>query len=172
MFHEFVRVILADFETFFQRVKIPSMQKRNIFLGGAIAGIVFFDVVSKYLVQKFLFTPVEVLPILKLELTKNPNLAFGIPFPRVLTILLSVLAIIFFGNLFVKNVKKNSKIGLAAFGLILGGAIGNLGERIFFGQVTDFIALLTIPNFNLADTALTIGVILLIIFHSKIFTKV
>jgi signal peptidase II len=54
----------------------------------------------------------------------------------------------------------------------LGGAIGNLGERIFFGQVTDFIALLTIPNFNLADTALTIGVILLIIFHSKIFTKV
>lgn len=148
------------------------MQKRNIFLGGTIAGIVFLDVVSKYLIRKLLLTPTEILPILKLEFTENPNLAFGIPFPRILTILLSILAIIFFGNLFVKNVQKNSKIGTVAFGLILGGAIGNLGERIIFGQVTDFIALLTIPNFNLADTALTIGVILLIIFHSKIFKQV
>ena len=58
------------------------------------------------------------------------------------------------------------------FALLLGGAFGNLTERIFFKKVTDFISLSIIPNFNLADAALTIGVALLIIFHSKIFKKI
>ena len=109
--------------------------------------------------------------ILKLEFVENHNLAFGIPFPKILTILLSILVIIFFGNFFLKNVNEKSKLGLLAFALILGGALGNLGERILFGKVTDFIALLGIPNFNLADAALTIGVILIILFHRRILVE-
>jgi signal peptidase II len=58
-----------------------------------------------------------------------------------------------------------------AFGIIFGGALANLGERIIFAHVTDFVALSIIPNFNLADTALTLGVATLIAFHSKIFKK-
>jgi signal peptidase II len=57
---------------------------------------------------------------------------------------------------------------LCALGLIFGGAIGNLIDRIFYGVVTDFIDLgtpikfiKTFPIFNIADSALTIGVILL-----------
>jgi signal peptidase II len=46
-----------------------------------------------------------------------------------------------------------------AVGLVLGGAISNLVDRAFFGGVRDFIDLRFIPVFNLADTALTIGVI-------------
>ncbi|MFH1546532.1 MAG: signal peptidase II, partial [Patescibacteria group bacterium] len=42
----------------------------------------------------------------------------------------------------------------------------------FFGRVTDFISLSIIPNFNLADAALTIGITLLIIFHRRIFKKI
>jgi signal peptidase II len=56
-----------------------------------------------------------------------------------------------------------------ALGLILGGAIGNLIDRIYAGAVTDFIDLgtsihfiRTFPVFNLADSALTVGVILLL----------
>jgi signal peptidase II len=153
-------------------VKILSMQKRIILLGLGVAVTLFLDIFTKFLAKKFLTNPIEILPILWLEFTENSQLAFGIPFPRVLTILLSIAAIIFFLNLFVKNVQKESKIGLIAFALILGGALGNLGERILFGKVIDFISLLDIPNFNLADTALTIGIILLIIFHPKIFNKV
>lgn len=134
--------------------------------------VLFLDLTTKHLAQTFLTTPVEILPILQLQLSKNANLAFGIPFPRILTILLSIAAIIFFGNLFVKNVRKESKIGLIAFALILGGALGNLSERIWCGEVIDFISLLSIPNFNLADSALTIGVSLLILFHSKIFKSI
>jgi len=150
------------------------MRKQNILLVAGIALIALLDFFGKFLAQSFLIPaqPIKILPFLKLELTQNSNLAFGIPFPRGLIILLSVAAIIFLGNLFVKNVKKKSKIGMVAFALLLGGAFGNLMERILFGKVTDFISLSIIPNFNFADAALTIGVALLIIFHHRIFEKI
>lgn len=57
-----------------------------------------------------------------------------------------------------------------ALGLILGGGIGNLVDRVLFGVVTDFIDVLTplkvlrtFPVFNVADSALTVGVLLLIL---------
>ncbi|MFH1546322.1 MAG: signal peptidase II [Patescibacteria group bacterium] len=150
------------------------MRRQNILLSAGIALVASFDFFVKFLAQKFLVPaqPIEIFPFLKLEFTQNSNLAFGIPFPRSLVILLSVAAIIFLGNLFVKNMKKESKIGVVAFALLLGGAFGNLTERIFFGRVTDFISLSIIPNFNLADAALTIGITLLIIFHRRIFKKI
>lgn len=146
------------------------MQNREIFWGG-LAGILFFDIFTKICVQKNLLTPIEILPFLKLEFAENSNLAFGIEFPRILIILLSIFALFLIGNIFVKNVRKSSKIGVFAFALIFGGAIGNLSERIIFGRVTDFVALSIIPNFNLADAALTTGVAILVLFYSKIFTK-
>ncbi|MCK5472357.1 signal peptidase II [Candidatus Gracilibacteria bacterium] len=150
------------------------MRRLNILLVAGIMLIAFFDFFTKFLAQSSLTPaqPIKILPFLKLELTQNSSLAFGIPFPRGLIILLSVAAIIFLGNLFVKNVKKESKIGIVAFALLLGGAFGNLMERILFGKVTDFISLSIIPNFNFADTALTIGVALLIIFHHRVFEKI
>ena len=47
-----------------------------------------------------------------------------------------------------------------ALGLVLGGTIGNLTDRLRFGQVTDFISVSIWPTFNIADSAVTIGVIL------------
>lgn len=65
---------------------------------------------------------------------------------------------------------KGRVLSLTALGLIFGGAIGNLIDRILFGVVTDFIDLgtpiqhlRTFPIFNIADSALTIGVILLLL---------
>ena len=55
------------------------------------------------------------------------------------------------------------KENLIAFGFILGGAIGNLIDRLYFGYVTDFINIKIIHVFNIADAANTIGAILLII---------
>lgn len=57
-----------------------------------------------------------------------------------------------------------------ALGLILGGTIGNLTDRLRFGQVTDFIGVGIWPNFNVADSAVTIGVTLfacLFVFGNK-----
>ena len=57
-----------------------------------------------------------------------------------------------------------------ALGLILGGTIGNLTDRLRFGHVTDFISAGIWPTFNVADSAVTIGVILfacLFLFSTK-----
>jgi len=54
----------------------------------------------------------------------------------------------------------DSKLGKLALGLILGGTVGNLIDRLRFGYVTDFIGFSFWPAFNIADSAVTIGVIL------------
>jgi signal peptidase II len=69
-----------------------------------------------------------------------------------------------------REFESRGVLALSALGLIFGGAIGNLIDRIVFGHVTDMIDLdtpleylRTFPVFNIADSALTIGVILLIL---------
>ncbi|MFH1375819.1 MAG: signal peptidase II [Patescibacteria group bacterium] len=145
------------------------MFKQRIFLAAGIAIALFLDLFTKRLAEKYFAEPFEIFPFLSFELSHNRALAFGIPFPLPLTILLSVSAVAILGWLFVKNLRKDSKIGLISLTLLLGGALGNLLERILTSQVTDFIALFFIPNFNLADTFLTFGVIILILGSKKIF---
>ena len=82
-----------------------------------------------------------------------------------LIIVISVLALIVilrYSNSFQKN-KKN----FIAFSLLIGGICGNLADRLFFGYVRDFLDFrifsYDFPIFNLADSFIVIGVILLII---------
>jgi len=64
--------------------------------------------------------------------------------------------------------KSQSKVEKAAYGFILGGAIGNFANRVLYGYVIDFIDIKIFnydyPIFNLADTFIVIGVILFIIY--------
>ncbi|MDR0851784.1 MAG: signal peptidase II [Clostridiales Family XIII bacterium] len=60
--------------------------------------------------------------------------------------------------------KINSRCLLVAFSFMLGGGIGNLIDRIVFGQVTDFLSAGKFPVFNLADTFLTIGCALMLLW--------
>lgn len=145
------------------------MSKQNIFLTIGTVVALFLDLFTKRLAEQYFVEPVEIFPFLSFELSHNRALAFGIPFPIILTILLSISAVGILGWLFVKNLRKDSKIGLISLTLLLGGALGNLVERITTGQVTDFIALFFIPNFNLADTFLTCGVVILILANKRIF---
>ncbi|MDD3066976.1 MAG: signal peptidase II [Candidatus Gracilibacteria bacterium] len=126
------------------------------------------DSAAKFFATKSLENPVEIFPFLKLQLSHNLNIAFGIPFPQLATILLSFAAILLFLYIYTQQTNQ-SPLATTAFSLLIGGALGNLGERIVFGQVTDFITLWFIPNFNLADTALTIGIVLLLLGYRKIF---
>lgn len=58
---------------------------------------------------------------------------------------------------------RQPQLQLLAFGLILGGAVGNLVDRLRFGYVIDFISVGWWPNFNVADSAICIGVGLMLL---------
>lgn len=68
---------------------------------------------------------------------------------------------------YIKKIVKNEKLLQFAVGLLLGGTIGNLIDRIAYGAVIDFIDFRIWPVFNVADSAVTISIILLIILLWK-----
>ena len=110
--------------------------------------------------------------LLTIDLTYNTGIAFGLLSDKTnITFLLSLFVLIWLLTQFNK-VEKNS-LELYSLILILGGAIGNLGERGYNlitlndGKVTDFIELLFIPSFNFADSYITIGICLLILSELK-----
>ena len=110
--------------------------------------------------------------ILTIDLTYNTGIAFGLLSDKTnLTFVLSLIVLIWLVTQFNK-VEKNS-MEFYSLILILGGAIGNLGERAYNlitlndGKVTDFIELLFIPSFNFADSYITIGICLLILSELK-----
>lgn len=106
----------------------------------------------------------------KLEYAENQGIAFGlnIPAPQLMFSVLTLLLIIFIIYLAIKELNLGLKLSQFAIALILGGALGNLIDRITRGFVVDFIAIWKWPNFNLADSFIVIGVLLLVIFYGKI----
>ncbi len=139
-------------------------------LFGLAALIVAADQASKNWVRQTLQPYESAMPIAWLEPfvtfthVQNPGAAFGLgqEFGTVFlfTAFLAVLLIVFF----FRHLAAHSALLRIALGLQLGGAIGNLIDRLLFGAVTDFVNLGWFPVFNVADSAITIGCILLIIF--------
>lgn len=87
-------------------------------------------------------------------------------------IIVSLILIVFIILYDIKN-KPNSKLYSVGIGFVIGGAIGNLVDRIVLGGVRDFIIFefwRDFPTFNVADSFLVIGVILLV-FYILIFAK-
>jgi len=100
---------------------------------------------------------------LAFEYVENTGAAFGILAGR--TWLLSVAAVLIV-SWFVwayGRTLPGSRAMQVAVGLVLGGAIGNLIDRVRLGYVVDFIAVGAWPRFNVADSAITIGLVLLFI---------
>jgi len=130
-----------------------------------VASILFLDQVTKFLVVKNLSLH-QSLPVIKgvlhLSLVYNRGVAFGL-FKGLNTffILAAALAVILI-YLNLKNLGwRKITLAAAALSLILAGAIGNLIDRVMFGHVIDFLDLRIWPVFNIADSAITIGAVLL-----------
>lgn len=131
---------------------------KNYLLYASIGAWILLDLVTKYLAQVFLVVKIPLLGnFLSLELYKNPGIAFSFPlsgiFLKVVTLAL-IFGIIYY---YWKEERRKQNIWIdIAFCLILAGAIGNGVERIFLGEVTDFIAVQYFSVFNLADAFITI----------------
>jgi len=101
----------------------------------------------------------------RLTRTENTGAAFGIFRGQstwfIIISALAAIAIVFFR----KEIARMRPLHQSAFGLILGGAVGNLIDRIRLGAVVDYLDLgfgaTRWPAFNIADSAITIGVVLL-----------
>ena len=134
-------------------------------MGLTAAFIFFIDLVIKtYLRTNFAYQSIPVLnKIFHITVIFNTGAAFGILKGN--SSLLTCLSLIFIGLffLFIKKEKPKSLFFLVACGLILGGALSNLGDRIFLGFIVDYIDLRVWPVFNLSDSGITVGVGMLLI---------
>ena len=135
--------------------------------------IVVADQWSKWLVERYLplHRPMEIIPgVLNFTHVKNTGVAFGMfaangssSSTAILTIL-GLIALAVVGTYF-WHTSKQDTLMLTSLSLILGGAVGNLLDRIAAGSVTDFIDAYVGTyhwhTFNLADSAITIGISLM-----------
>jgi signal peptidase II len=136
---------------------------------GALCGLaVVADQAAKALVERNLLPgeDVEVLGPIELTLTHNTGVAFGLAGGGgVRLVLLTALALAVVGYVFSRD---PTRPGLwVAAGLLAGGALGNLADRIRTGAVTDYVQIGSWPAFNLADVAVTLGVIMLALSYLR-----
>lgn len=99
----------------------------------------------------------------------NANLAFGLPVPQLLIIILTFLILIVLGFLWWFDLIKSNFLAVFGLSLIILGALSNLLDRLIFGYVIDYLNLFIWPVFNLADCMIVIGV--LIYFINILFSK-
>ena len=128
------------------------------------AVIVGLDQVSKAIVVDSIQHGelVHVLGPLDFTHSHNDGIAFGLAGGTgILVILLAAAALVALGA-FIATAPESNLTWISG-GLILGGAAGNLIDRIRIGHVTDFILFPNWPAFNVADCAITVGVVLLAI---------
>ncbi|HEY6771991.1 MAG TPA: signal peptidase II [Solirubrobacterales bacterium] len=106
---------------------------------------------------------VEVLPFLAFENVRNKGVAFGLG-GDISAALIGATIVVLVGLLVFLAVRGGEGwlVWLPA-ALLLGGALGNLADRVRDGAVIDFIDLPVWPTFNLADAAITVGVLLLLL---------
>jgi signal peptidase II len=131
--------------------------------GLVVAVVLVVDQVSKAIVRSSI-TPgdsVEVLSFLHLVNTRNDGIAFGGLGGGWLVGALVIVALIGIVGVFAANATK--PLAWLTAGLLIGGALGNVIDRVFDGAVTDFIKFPHWPQFNVADVAITLGVVSLLL---------
>ncbi len=115
---------------------------------------------------------IDLVGSLRLHLTRNTGAAFSVGFGSGGLIALLAIGVVI--ALIAMGRGLRSRVGVVSLGLVLGGALGNLVDRAFRdadgflgGAVVDFIDLQWWPVFNVADAAVVVGGILLVLTSSK-----
>jgi len=140
------------------------MKKRILFSLVIALSVVLLDQTTKYLARTHIQSHevIQVLPVLDLVNVRNEGAAFGMfrSFGNTFFVAISIIAIVVMSWIIVKE-KEDFRI----FSLLAGGAAGNLIDRLTLGYVVDFIYFGIgghhWPAFNVADSALSIGMALM-----------
>ncbi|MCI6266383.1 MAG: signal peptidase II [Erysipelotrichaceae bacterium] len=132
--------------------------------------VLIADRITKQLVLHYMIEH-QSIPIIQkffyLTFSKNTGVAFSLLEGKVPLIIIMTIIVILLIIKYIK-VTNPSQTELICYGLVLGGALGNLIDRVFYGYVIDFLDFqflgYAFPIFNLADTMIVIGIFLLLIF--------
>lgn len=134
------------------------------------AVIVVVDQITKSLaLEKLADGPIDVIEgVLTLRLTFNPGGAFGILQGIPNFFLIATAVIVVFILYWARTMQSTA--WAIPLGLVLGGGLGNLTDRVFRdtdGRVVDFVDIQVLPLFNVADSAITVGVVALLIMSLR-----
>ena len=148
----------------------PPSTRRPLLIVGLVVGVLLLDQITKaWVVASLADGPLSIIgDRVELRLSRNPGGAFSIltGFTPVLAVLAAIVAIV------LVRVAQRAKdpVMVVALSLVLGGALGNLTDRLFRapgflrGEVVDFVRVGAFPSFNVADSAITIGAVLLLVW--------
>ena len=150
-----------------------------------IAVVIATDQATKKLAVRFLRDAAQSITIIPelftLTYAENKGVAFGVEFAPPLVLLLLTGLITLAVVVYVIRSNNRTPLFLLPFALIVGGGIGNMIDRVSIGHVVDFLYfdlyhghvlgtyLSLWPIFNVADSAITTGACMLILFHNKLF---
>lgn len=147
----------------------PGSRGRAWRLAAALCGVVVaLDQGVKALVEANIHPgeEIEVLGPLTLTLAHNRGVAFGLAAGGgALLIAFTLVSLAFIVWLFARDPTRPWM--WVAIGLLAGGALGNLADRVRADEVTDYVDFLSWPPFNLADVAITLGVALLALSYLR-----
>ena len=128
----------------------------------------FIDQATKWWVLNHVMNPPQVIPVtgfFNLVLGFNTGVSFGL-FGQAPAWLLMAFTLAIVAGLLVWIHRSDSRLTASALGLVVGGALGNLLDRLRQGAVTDFLDLYWRdwhwPTFNVADIAITLGAVLIL----------
>jgi signal peptidase II len=148
----------------------PGRARRPLLALGIVVAVVAADQLTKaWVVATFSDRPLSIVgTTVELRLSRNPGSAFSLF--QAFTPLLAVIAVLV-AVVLVRAVRRtDDPVMVVALSLVLAGALGNLGDRVFRspsflrGEVVDFVRIGAWPSFNVADSAITIGAVLLIVW--------
>ncbi|MDD4287069.1 MAG: signal peptidase II [Candidatus Peribacteraceae bacterium] len=130
----------------------------------AAAGV---SLLAKVLVDRFLMNRIPIIgSFAGLQYSLNPGVAFGIRFPPFIQELLigaALLAVLWLAIRSTRSLLPPSyQLRATSYELILGGGIANIIDRLPDGVVTDYFQIGTFPVFNVADSCISIGVLMLL----------
>lgn len=151
---------------------MSSVRRTDVVLALVGAVIIVLDQITKHVIAAYFGTtpprqPIQVLgPVLDLEYTQNRGVAFSLFDGQGIKYVFILLAVALVGYLYWRTRSTASALLTVTYGLILGGAIGNLLDRFTLHYVVDFIHfqiphVFDWPVFNVADSAISVGVVLL-----------
>jgi len=144
-----------------------SFSKRDTVFVAIISLVILLDQFTKYLIRKYITTELLITDFFSFTFITNTGASFGM-FRGMNNILIVIgLIITFILVYYLHTSDEKSTESHIFFGLIVGGALSNIIDRIVYGHVIDFISVSFWPSFNLADSAITLGVLGLILYHYK-----